>query len=72
LLDAKLWICGEHTSPFVALGTVTGAYWSGETVGRRILSAYGIKDEGTTTIKDIVSMDGPEKEINVRGFADAL
>ena len=32
-----VWIAGEHAAPFVALGTVTGAYWSGEGVGRRIL-----------------------------------
>ncbi|KAK4158532.1 hypothetical protein C8A00DRAFT_10699 [Chaetomidium leptoderma] len=31
-----IWLAGEHTAPFVALGTVTGAYWSGEHVGRRI------------------------------------
>ena len=36
-----LWLAGEHTSPFVALGTATGAYWSGESVGRRIAEAYG-------------------------------
>ncbi|KAJ9130405.1 FAD/NAD(P)-binding domain-containing protein [Coniochaeta hoffmannii] len=36
-----IWLAGEHTAPFVALGTVTGAYWSGESVGRRIAEAYG-------------------------------
>lgn len=30
-------MAGEHTAPFVALGTVTGAYWSGEGVARRIV-----------------------------------
>ncbi|POR37256.1 Putative polyamine oxidase 4 [Tolypocladium paradoxum] len=41
-LPAKgLWFAGEHTAPFVALGTATGAYWSGESVGRRIAEAYG-------------------------------
>lgn len=38
-----IWLAGEHTAPFVALGTVTGAYWSGESVGRRIAEAYGKK-----------------------------
>lgn len=33
---------GEATAPFVALGTVTGAYWSGEAVGRKILDMYGL------------------------------
>lgn len=36
-----LWFAGEHTAPFVALGTATGAYWSGESVGKRIVDAYG-------------------------------
>ncbi|PNY25149.1 polyamine oxidase 4 [Tolypocladium capitatum] len=41
LPDGGLWFAGEHTAPFVALGTATGAYWSGESVGRRIAEAYG-------------------------------
>lgn len=40
--DRGLWFAGEHTAPFVALGTVTGAYWSGEAVARRIAAAYGV------------------------------
>lgn len=36
-----VWLAGEHTAPFVALGTVTGAYWSGEGVAQRIARAYG-------------------------------
>ncbi|KAK5660151.1 hypothetical protein OQA88_13620 [Cercophora sp. LCS_1] len=39
--DEGVWLAGEHTAPFVALGTVTGAYWSGEDVGRRIAQVYG-------------------------------
>lgn len=42
LHDRGLWFAGEHTAPFVALGTVTGAYWSGEAVARRIVASYGI------------------------------
>jgi hypothetical protein len=41
-----IWFAGEHTAPFVALGTVTGAYWSGEAVGRRIAAMYGAGNEG--------------------------
>ena len=41
-----VWFAGEHTAPFVALGTVTGAYWSGEKVAGRILWAYGVLGEG--------------------------
>ena len=39
--DAGIWFAGEHTAPFVALGTTTGAYWSGESVAMRIIKAYG-------------------------------
>ncbi|KAI9854724.1 MAG: hypothetical protein M1824_006606 [Vezdaea acicularis] len=37
----RVWLAGEHTSPFVALGTVTGAWWAGEGVAERIGEAYG-------------------------------
>nr|POF08139.1 protein flowering locus d [Quercus suber] len=40
--ERRVWFAGEHTSPFVALGTSTGAYWSGEKVARRIARAYGL------------------------------
>lgn len=40
--ERGIWFAGEHTAPFVALGTTTGAYWSGEAVGRRVLAAYGL------------------------------
>lgn len=36
----SLWFAGEHTAPYVALGTSTGAYLSGEAVGERILEKY--------------------------------
>ncbi|KAI1812899.1 FAD/NAD(P)-binding domain-containing protein [Poronia punctata] len=47
--DRGLWLAGEHTAPFVALGTVTGAYWSGESVGKRIVQAYG-KGKGGVSV----------------------
>ena len=37
-----VWFAGEHTAPFVALGTSTGAYWAGEGVGERIVKRYGL------------------------------
>ena len=40
--ERGVWFAGEHTAPFVALGTSTGAYWSGEGVGERIVKAYGL------------------------------
>ncbi|KAL8781978.1 MAG: hypothetical protein Q9213_005762 [Squamulea squamosa] len=41
--ERRLWFAGEHTAPFVALGTVTGAWLSGEGVAKRILRAYGVQ-----------------------------
>lgn len=40
--ERGVWFAGEHTAPFVALGTSTGAYWSGEGVGRRIAKVHGL------------------------------
>jgi hypothetical protein len=40
--ERGLWLAGEHTSPFIALGTTTGAYWAGEGVARRICREYGL------------------------------
>jgi hypothetical protein len=40
--ERGVWIAGEHAAPFVALGTVTGAWWSGEGVAKRVLGAYGL------------------------------
>ena len=67
----SLWFAGEHVAPFVALGTVTGAYWSGEAVARRIADAYQMPavNGASDSIEDIISHDG-SKEVNVRGFAD--
>lgn len=44
--ERGVWLAGEHTAPFVALGTSTGAYWAGEGVGRRIAKAYGLEEKG--------------------------
>jgi len=43
--EGGVWFAGEHTAPFVALGTVTGAWWSGEGVGRRLVGAYAGGEE---------------------------
>ena len=40
--ERGLWFAGEHTAPFIALGTTTGAYWAGEGVARRICGLYGL------------------------------
>ena len=52
LPERGLWLAGEHTAPFVALGTLTGAYWSGEAVGMRVLAANGlVGKEATEDVK---------------------
>lgn len=73
-----IWFAGEHTSPFVAIGTVTGAYWSGEGVAKRIAEAYGFAvDAGEGMSKARDHGIGPSglrstssQEMNVRAFAD--
>ncbi|KAL1960433.1 hypothetical protein VTO42DRAFT_7732 [Malbranchea cinnamomea] len=35
-MERGVWLAGEHTAPFVALGTTVGAYWSGEEVAGRV------------------------------------
>ncbi|KAF7946940.1 uncharacterized protein EAE97_004189 [Botrytis byssoidea] len=46
LPERRLWFAGEHTAPFIALGTTTGAYWSGEAVGERMVEVYGMGGKG--------------------------
>ncbi|KAI1104768.1 FAD/NAD(P)-binding domain-containing protein [Jackrogersella minutella] len=50
LPNRGLWLAGEHTAPFVALGTATGAYWSGESVGKRIAQAYSRGEGGVVDL----------------------
>ncbi|OAP55418.1 hypothetical protein AYL99_10391 [Fonsecaea erecta] len=45
-----LWLAGEHTAPFIALGTTTGAWWSGEAVARRICSKWAINVPGEAAV----------------------
>lgn len=40
--DRGVWFAGEHTSPFNALGTTTGAYWTGERVAVQVCEALGL------------------------------
>jgi hypothetical protein len=71
LPDEKIWFAGEHTAPFVALGTSTGAYWSGEAVGLRIADAYGkTAREGGDLLEGKFGDGNAEKEVNFRVFAD--
>lgn len=75
-----IWFAGEHTAPFVASGTVTGAYWSGEAVARRIAKAYGstFDAENVASKTDVhdIELDGLRSksnlEVNVRELADLV
>ncbi|ETI20288.1 hypothetical protein G647_08322 [Cladophialophora carrionii CBS 160.54] len=64
LTGRGLWLAGEHTAPFIALGTTTGAWWSGEAVARRVCRKYGLAvvEEGGTVAVDRVNgvVTGPE------------
>lgn len=37
--ERGVWFAGEHTSPVLGLGSVSGAYWSGEEAGRRVAAS---------------------------------
>ncbi|KAJ5688692.1 hypothetical protein N7462_003084 [Penicillium macrosclerotiorum] len=64
--ERGIWFAGDHTAPFVALGTLTGAYWSGESVGMRISRAYG-RTPGSSGGEPILSNSGDNKtSANVR------
>ena len=39
--ERHVWFAGEHTAPTLALGTTTGAFWSGEAVAERLAKLYG-------------------------------
>ncbi|KAH7385913.1 hypothetical protein BKA66DRAFT_415470 [Pyrenochaeta sp. MPI-SDFR-AT-0127] len=60
--ERGVWLAGEHTAPFVALGTVTGAYWAGEGVAKRIVRAYELKSRDVEGAKDegVVVKEGKE------------
>lgn len=58
--SAGVWLAGEHTAPFVALGTATGAYWSGESVGRRIAEACGMVGAASVSTAGDVEGQGEE------------
>lgn len=43
--DRGIWFAGEHISPPGGVGTITGAYWSGEQVSQKVVSRYCIHTE---------------------------
>ena len=51
-VERGVWFAGEHTAPFVALGTTTGAYWSGERVAAQVCEVYGLGGVGVGSGRD--------------------
>ncbi|KAL1978665.1 hypothetical protein VTN31DRAFT_1524 [Thermomyces dupontii] len=47
-----VWFAGEHTAPFVGLGTTTGAYWSGERAAGQICDVYNLGRVGLGERRD--------------------
>lgn len=50
--ERGLWFAGEHTAPFVALGTTTGAYWSGERAAVQVCERLGLGSVGVGIARD--------------------
>lgn len=50
--ERGVWFAGEHTAPFVALGTTTGAYWSGERAAGSICERFGLSRNGIGAGRD--------------------
>ncbi|KAJ5493053.1 hypothetical protein N7539_001799 [Penicillium diatomitis] len=50
--ERGLWFAGEHTAPFVALGTTTGAYWSGERAAVQICEKLRLGNVGVAGCRD--------------------
>ncbi|KAL3957307.1 hypothetical protein ACCO45_007885 [Purpureocillium lilacinum] len=55
--ERGIWFAGEHTAPFVALGTSTGAYWSGESAAVKILAANGLLQRSANSCDAVGSSD---------------
>jgi len=51
-IDRGIWFAGEHTAPFVGLGTTTGAYWSGERAAGQICDIYSLSRSGMGLKRD--------------------
>ncbi|KAJ5590603.1 hypothetical protein N7450_004575 [Penicillium hetheringtonii] len=50
--ERGIWFAGEHTAPFVALGTTTGAYWSGERAAVQVCERIGLGSVGVGIARD--------------------
>ncbi|ERF73895.1 hypothetical protein EPUS_05907 [Endocarpon pusillum Z07020] len=69
--ERRLWLAGEHTAPFIALGTTTGAYWSGEGVARRIVDLYDALEVGEAVVGEEADEEKMKKVPSVVEKRDA-
>lgn len=62
--DEHVWFAGEHVAPLVGLGTVTGAYWSGEICAKRVLRVLGVtsEDESAGEVERLESIFTPKEK----------
>ncbi len=59
--DRNIWFAGEATAPFLGLGTVTGAYWSGERVSQQVTKALMTTEESNDEDWEVVISPAEEK-----------
>ncbi|KAL4969640.1 flavin monoamine oxidase family protein [Aspergillus stella-maris] len=62
MANRGVWFAGEHTAPFVALGTTTGALWSGERAAGALLGVYKLGNAGMRVGRDDSLPSGVERE----------
>jgi hypothetical protein len=49
LPERGIWFAGEHTAPVLGLGSVSGAYWSGEDAAAKVVESFGGAAQQTET-----------------------
>lgn len=64
LPERGVWFAGEHTAPFFGLGTVAGAWWSGERVAERMAKLYGKGEDDRSAAAEALVEDGATEELN--------
>ncbi|KAF1986471.1 FAD/NAD(P)-binding domain-containing protein [Aulographum hederae CBS 113979] len=62
LPERGVWFAGEHAAPFVALGTVTGAWWSGEGAAGRVVREWGLEESDGGEGKEV---EGGMEELRI-------
>lgn len=50
--EERIWFAGEHTAPVLGLGSVSGAYWSGEAAAEKVLTVFSAAKESEATTND--------------------